>query len=75
MLINIYKRLTLFFWRLWTEASGPDMKKPVGVPYQRDPDNPCEMYRPLKSSGFFKGCEGDGHYLCKKCVHFENSHS
>lgn len=67
---KIYKRLALKFWALWVKAEGEDQKKPVGVPFQRDPDNPCNMYRPLKHQGYFSECEGDGHYLCKNCVHF-----
>jgi len=39
------------------------------LPGVRDLDNPCDMFSPgTPTDG---GCEGDGHYLCRQCVLFE----
>jgi hypothetical protein len=35
-----------------------------GDPRVRDPDCPCDSYRPGKPSG---DCYADGHYLCREC--------
>jgi hypothetical protein len=38
---------------------------PVGTPGVRDPDLPCDAFRPGKPGG---DCETDGHYLCEECA-------
>ena len=38
----------------------------VGYPGVRDPESPCEHFRP--GSPTERGdCQGDGHYLCREC--------
>lgn len=40
----------------------------------RDPDNPCTSFqrgKPETGRGF-NHCDGDGHYLCKECVHLSD---
>lgn len=51
-------------------------KIPVGLPYMRDPDHPCEFYEPVKQKieGFSAECYSDGHYLCKECKHYKPEH-
>jgi hypothetical protein len=67
---KIYKALTLFFWRRWA-ARYPVDKMPLGVPGNRDPEHPCDGYEPRKREpGDFAECNGDGHYLCRKCALF-----
>lgn len=41
----------------------------VGIPGVRDSNNVCKSYMPGKrdKSPGFNRCDGDGHYLCKKC--------
>ena len=44
--------------------------KPVGVPGNRDPENPCPAFEPRKRRiGDWPDCEADGHYLCAQCCH------
>lgn len=45
-------------------------KMPIGIPGNRDPENPCTGYSPRKrlSGDYPAECETDGHYLCKECV-------
>lgn len=40
----------------------------VGDPGVRDPDAPCEHYEPGSPKGTPHDCDGDGHYLCERCV-------
>ena len=40
--------------------------KGMGVPGQRDPDFPCEDFKPGSLPA--GNCNGDGHYLCDICV-------
>lgn len=68
---RIYKKLTLFFYSLWIKHEGVDI--PVGIPGNRDPNAKCEYYKPIKhKQGVYypSTCNGDGHYLCKKCIYF-----
>lgn len=47
-------------------------KLPAGLPGHRDPDNRCDVYTPKRvkdAFSHFRDCQGDGHYLCKGCVH------
>ncbi len=38
----------------------------IGVAGVRDPEHPCGEFSPgTPTNG---GCEGDGHYLCQRCV-------
>jgi hypothetical protein len=73
--MNLYRRfwraVALFAYRRWTIEGQP---KPVGVPGNRDPDHPCDIYspRPLRI-GDFADCQGDGHYLCQECCHLDRS--
>lgn len=68
MKTRIYKWLCLYFYNLWVLSAG--VKKPVGIPGNRDPEAPCEVYMPIKKQGILSGdCETDGHYLCDKCIH------
>jgi hypothetical protein len=72
ILHHLYYWLARFFWRKASRLSkeNPDFKKPVGIPYQRDPDAPCAYYEPVKrSANCWQDCETDGHYLCKGCFH------
>ncbi len=41
----------------------------TGMPGVRDTKNPCDMFSPGKPTN--GGCQGDGHYLCGKCVLLE----
>ena len=54
----------------------------VGMPFERDPDGPCEHYEPtyptVAGLGLrwreprrwrFGNCDTDGHYLCVECPH------
>lgn len=63
--------ISLFFWKLTRITMGNHTI--VGIPYQRDPENPCDVYEPFKYRGklIFHDCESDGHYLCRKCVHLK----
>ena len=71
---KIYKMLFLFFWRLY--AKRVPIPRGTGIPYQRDPDAPCEFYEPLKRPyWYFRDCETDGHYLCRKCIHNVNNNT
>lgn len=47
-------------------------KMGVGIPGNRDPENPCPSYAPRKrlpGDGPAE-CRSDGHYLCKECVFY-----
>jgi hypothetical protein len=62
-----WKFITLFAYQRWESA---EKNKPVGIPHNRDPENPCEGYAPReKRLGDWDDCETDGHYLCKNCAH------
>lgn len=64
------KRMALWLWRLALRLLKPTKEKPVGIPYQRDPDSPCDFYEPSKRGQWtFGDCETDGHYLCGNCCH------
>lgn len=40
---------------------------PVGLPGNRDPENKCAHYWPVKQPSGHGPCESDGHYLCADC--------
>ncbi len=63
--------LCRFAYRRLCRKVGGEDKRPVGIPAQRDPDNPCESYSPrIKYGGDWSDCQGDGHYLCNECCHY-----
>ncbi len=64
---DFWKTIALFAYRRWAE---PGEKKPVGVPGNRDPDNPCTAYEPVEwRVPVWNDCQTDGHYLCAECCH------
>lgn len=69
-----WKWLMLFAYRRWASAMP---RKPVGIPYNRDPDCPCDCYEPrpkkLGDFGDWGKCNSDGHYLCSGCAHFKDA--
>lgn len=67
--LKIIKAVAMFFWRQYMKVV--PVPHPHGIPYERDPDAPCEFYEPFKKTGrwYFDDCETDGHYLCVKCIH------
>ena len=72
--MKLLKWLIIFLYQIYTKKCEQTNIKPVGLPLNRDPDNPCPGYEPKKyGRGQFKfdDCEGDGHYLCKNCVHLQ----
>ena len=44
----------------------------TGIPGDRDPEAPCDSYDPRRFTAIFEECIGDGHYLCKQCIHWVN---
>lgn len=57
----------------WARVDEPTSDGPmVGDEGVRDPENPCAMFAPGEPSPG-QGCQGDGHYLCRKCVALEVS--
>ena len=67
---NLFFKISVYFWSLYLKYTDPIKKKPVGIPYHRDPDDICEFYEPFKKARYkFQDCEGNGHELCKKCYH------
>lgn len=63
-------KIAVFIWKIIVRWVKKSKKNPVGIPYQRDPENPCEWYEPGKHNQYhFDNCETDGHYLCQKCNH------
>ena len=46
-------------------------RKTAGLPGNRDPESPCEVYapRPQHPTDWLDGCQGDGHWLCAECCH------
>lgn len=66
---RFWKWVTLFAYRRWSRGEVPG-RKPVGVPGNRDPDHPCDMYAPRERlPGEWADCMTDGHYLCGECAH------
>lgn len=51
------------------DLSPLEVRPSVGDPGVRDPDFVCTEYSPGKPE--YGRCEGDGHYLCRECKHFE----
>lgn len=43
----------------------------IESPGLRDPDNPCESFE-VEGLRTIE-CSGDGHYLCRRCVHKSES--
>lgn len=69
-----WRAIATFAYRRWCRAAGPERRPPVGVPGNRDPDNPCDGYAPRPwMPGDYKDCQTDGHYLCRLCCHREES--
>lgn len=67
LLRSFWRSVALFAYRRWVRPGGP---KPVGIPGNRDPDNPCRVFEPRpRRPGDFADCLGDGHYLCRECCH------
>lgn len=65
-------------WRALIEAlNGPPPRVPDGTPGVRDVDAPCEDYQPAgapwKDAPGTGGCDTDGHYLCRECVHISEA--
>lgn len=80
MKIWFWKTIMEFAYARLRYAVGPVEKAPVGLPAMRDPQFPCRSYTPelyhthkeiarLRAGSFT--CAGDGHYLCKSCLFFE----
>lgn len=62
-----WRSIALFAYRRWVTPGEP---KPWGVPGNRDPDHPCEVYSPRKwRPGDWNDCQTDGHALCVECCH------
>jgi hypothetical protein len=62
-----WRRVMLYAYRKLAEA---EPRKPVGIPGNRDPDNPCSAFAPRpRMAGDWADCESDGHYLCLECAH------
>lgn len=53
--------------RLSTLSATATLLGNLGDPGVRDPSAPCCQYEPGVPQGH--ECEGDGHYLCKQCLH------
>lgn len=64
---RFWRAVALFAYRRWAV---PEARKPVGIPGNRDPDNPCGEYSPRPREAADYACEGDGHYLCHGCAHY-----
>jgi hypothetical protein len=68
MLKPFWRWLAIFAYRR-RAVPGP---KPVGVPFHRDPDDPCHVYEPRAARpADWADCQGDGHHLCRGCCHLE----
>lgn len=63
-------------YRQWMKREAANGKKPVGIPGNRDPNNPCTAFepRPVKQ-GDWGDCQTDGHYLCRECCHWDGEES
>ena len=56
------------FYRVTTVTRYEDL--PDGIPFLRDPTNPCPIYEPRPiQPGDWPDCQTDGHYLCEECCH------
>jgi hypothetical protein len=68
------QKLTAAFEQLNAEVEqlkAPKIPGGLGEPGIRDPENECEEFDPGQPPARGGGCRGDGHYLCKECVHYE----
>lgn len=64
-----WRWIALFAYRRWATEGEP---KPVGIPGNRDPESPCDVYAPRpRRWNDFADCQGDGHFLCKECCHLD----
>lgn len=64
---SFWRAVALFAYRRWAT---PESQKPVGIPGNRDPDNPCPCYAPRPPQiSDFRDCQTDGHSLCWECAH------
>ena len=64
---RLWKWVCLFAFRRWAT---PGEKKPIGIPYNRDPDHPCDGYEPRPyERGDWNDRRTDNHYLCDGCCH------
>lgn len=70
LILKILLGIAKFFWRRAIRFMKKNEIKPVGIPWQRDPENPCEFFEPFKKSpNMWQDCETDGHYMCGRCYH------
>ena len=70
MIKNFWRWLCIFAYR---RAGLTIKEKPTGLPFNRDPEDPCSAFEPRKTRlGEWSDCQTDGHYLCRECVH--NAH-
>lgn len=68
---DFWKWLALLSWRKYRSFHDPE-EMPVGIPNVRDPDHRCSCFEPRpRIMQDWGGCQGDGHYLCLKCCHYE----
>lgn len=66
--IDFWHAVAKFAYRRYIRRSEDNGVRPVGIPGNRDPQNPCTAFVPSRASGFRRDCEGDGHYLCRECA-------
>ena len=68
--IDFWHWLARLAYRRYSVRSKASGTKPVGIPGNRDPNNPCSAFEPRnKAAGDWGDCETDGHYLCADCCH------
>jgi len=54
----------------YRKLAKPVENMPVGIPGNRDPDNPCYSFAPRpRFPDDWGDCDTDGHYMCDGCVH------
>lgn len=69
--VDFWSWLARFAWRRAINRL-PEAAKPVGLPYNRDPENPCEFYEPRpRRVNTWADCQSDGHYLCATCCRLQ----
>lgn len=68
--MRAWRAIAMFAYRRWRRYGPSGI--PVGVPFNRDPDNVCRVYEPgeARDDDWVK-CQTDGHYLCEECCHRE----
>lgn len=76
MKITIKRTYPFWVWlcRFAYRKAKSKVKFGTGIPGNRDPENPCIGYSPRKRTDGDSEpeCDGDGHYLCKECIFFNN---